>query len=106
MKTSVHRKPTSDAVEILNRTFGNSPERRQAIDKEVQALRQIHSRFTEQQINDYCQKIENLCLTYRADGALLFEGVQIIRHLQAIIRQLKKGMKPSKSHNCEEFYCD
>ena len=33
----VHRKPTSDAVEILNRTFGNGPERRQAIDKEVQA---------------------------------------------------------------------
>ena len=78
----VHRKPTSDAVEILNRTFGNSPERRQGIDKEVQALRQIHSQFTEQQINDYCEKIDNLCLTAHSDGKLLFDAVQIIRQLQ------------------------
>ncbi len=39
-------------------------------------------RFTEQQITDYCEKVENLCLICRNDGALMFESVQIIRHLQ------------------------
>ena len=32
---------TSDAVEILNRTFGNSPERRRAIDKEKQEIARL-----------------------------------------------------------------
>ena len=38
-------------------------------------------RFTEQQITDYCEKVENLCLMCRNEGALMFESVQIIRQL-------------------------
>ncbi len=38
--------------------------------------------YTEQQIDDYCEKIDNLCLTAHSDGRLLFEAVQIIRQLQ------------------------
>lgn len=41
-----------------------------------------HLEFTEQQITDYCEKIENLCLSCRSEGKLLFEGVQIIKQLQ------------------------
>ncbi len=42
--------------------------------------------FTEQQIDDYCEKVENKCLFIpldQADGKLLFEGVKIIKQLQA-----------------------
>ena len=81
MKTSVHRKPTSDAVEILNRTFSNSPERRQAIDKEVQALRQIHSQFTEQQIKDFVVRCTNGDIG-PAYPDMLRKSLQIIKQLQ------------------------
>ena len=37
---------------------------------------------TEQQIDDYCEKVLNLSLICRNEGALMFEGVQIIRQLQ------------------------
>ncbi len=40
---------------------------------------------TGQQINDYCEKVLNLCLTCRNEGSLMFESVQIIRHLQTHI---------------------
>ena len=42
--------------------------------------------FTEQQITDYCEKVENLCLSRRSEGKLLFEGVQIIKQLQEIVK--------------------
>ena len=38
---------------------------------------------TGQQINDYCEKVLNLCLTCRNEGSLMFESVQIIRQLQS-----------------------
>lgn len=39
--------------------------------------------YTPQQIDDYCEKVLNLCLVARTDGSLMFESVQIIRQLQA-----------------------
>ena len=49
-------------------------------------------KFTGRQIDDYCEKVLNLCLTAHPDGKLLFESVQIIKQL--------KGECPrySKSH--------
>ena len=44
-------------------------------------------RFTEQQIDDYCEKVENLCLVCRNEGALMFQSVRIIRQLQEGLRQ-------------------
>ncbi|KKK66909.1 hypothetical protein LCGC14_2959360 [marine sediment metagenome] len=41
------------------------------------------TRFTEQQITDYCEKVLNLHLSSRPEGKLLFDGVQIIRQLQS-----------------------
>ena len=38
--------------------------------------------YTEQQIEDFCEKVENLHLSSRAEGRMLFEAVQIIRQLQ------------------------
>ncbi|KKM07120.1 hypothetical protein LCGC14_1737100 [marine sediment metagenome] len=38
---------------------------------------------TPEQIEDYCNKIEDMHLTSHVDGELLFEGVQIIRQLQS-----------------------
>ncbi len=52
--------------------------------------------FTEQQINDYCEKIDNICFAAHSDGKLLFEGMQIIRQLQAELAaagMVKMGFK-------------
>ena len=41
--------------------------------------------YTPQQIEDFCEKVENKCLFIPledADGKILFEGVQIIKQLQ------------------------
>ena len=43
--------------------------------------------FTEQQIDDYCEKVGNLCLICRNEGALMFQSVRIIRQLQEGLRQ-------------------
>ena len=43
-------------------------------------------KYTEQQINDYCEKVLNLCLVARTDGSLMFESAQIIRQLQEQVR--------------------
>lgn len=56
------------------------------------------SRFTEQQIQDHIDKVENLCLICRNEGALMFESVQIIKQL------ISECPKYSKSHNVEQFY--
>ncbi len=37
---------------------------------------------TRQEIEDYCEKVDNLHLSSRNEGKLLFEGVQIIKQLQ------------------------
>ncbi len=44
-----------------------------------------HPQFTEQQITDYCEKVENLCFSCRPEGKLLFAGVQIIKQLQELL---------------------
>ena len=54
---------------------------------------------TGQQINDYCEKVLNLCLTCRNEGSLMFESVQIIRQLQA---ELNK--KVSIDLGADKFY--
>ena len=38
---------------------------------------------TKQEIDDYCEKVLNLHLSSHPEGKLLFEGVQIVRQLQA-----------------------
>ncbi len=50
------------------------------IDEQLQTETTI--KFTEQQIQDHIEKVENLCLICRSEGALMFESVQIIRQLQ------------------------
>lgn len=37
--------------------------------------------FSLGQIQDHCEKIDNLCLTAHPDGKLMFESAQIIREL-------------------------
>ncbi len=49
--------------------------------------------YTEQQITDYCEKVENMCLSCRSEGKLLFEGVQIIKQLQELSKQARRGFK-------------
>ncbi len=108
--TETATKPTSDGVEILNRTFGNSPERRQAINKEKEAIqfterntakngtngvdgatlslkgpRQDVSNvaFTEQQIQDYINNVTcGEWVSPQTNRDLLFQGVQIIMQLR------------------------
>ena len=38
--------------------------------------------FTVEEIDNYCAHVENLHLSSRTEGALLFRGVQIIKQLQ------------------------
>ena len=61
-----------DGLYLLN----DNPESKELLEK-IQEVR-----FTEQEINDYCEKIGNLCLTAHSDGRLLFDAVRIIRQLQ------------------------
>ena len=46
--------------------------------------------YTEQQIDDYCEKVLNLCLVARTEGSLMFESVQIIKQLQEEIKSRDK----------------
>ena len=46
--------------------------------------------YTEQQIDDYCEKVLNLCLVARTEGILMFESVQIIKQLQQEIKSRDK----------------
>ena len=46
--------------------------------------------YSEQQIDDYCEKVLNLCLVARTDGSLMFESVQIIKQLQEEIKSRDK----------------
>ncbi len=55
--------------------------------------------YTEQQINDYCEKVLNLCLVARTEGSLMFEGVQIIRQLQG--RAVDPKVRLSIKRVCE-----
>ncbi len=38
---------------------------------------------TGQEIDDFCEKVLNLCLVAQSDGSLMFESVQIIKQLQS-----------------------
>ncbi len=53
--------------------------------------------YTEQQIEDFCKKVETLCIGYRDEGKLLLEAVQIIR-------QLQEKARPAGHHDVEGFY--
>ncbi len=48
--------------------------------------------FTQQQITQHCEKIDNLCLTAHPDGKLMFQGAQIIRQLQEQVKNPAFGM--------------
>ena len=52
-----------------------------------------HEQFTEQQIEDFCRKVETLCIGFRDEGKLCLEAVQIIRQQQA---------RTGKGHNHSE----
>ncbi len=47
---------------------------------------------TARQIENYVNRVEQLCLVYHSDGKLLFEGVQIIRQLQEDNANLVQAM--------------
>ncbi len=62
----------------------------------MQIDEQLHEettlKFTEQQIDDYCEKVENLHLSSRPEGRMLFDVVQIIRQLQSVNRDLVQNI--------------
>ena len=53
---------------------------------------------TSEQIDEHCNKIEDMHLASHVDGELLFESVQIIKQL------IGECPRYSKSHNVDEFY--
>ncbi len=91
-------KKTSDAVEILNRTFGNSPERRRAIQKEREKLEDLHQ-FTEQEIEEHCQKLNEKCIAGNTYKGVVFDSLQIIRQLQS-----KVDKKVSLDLGADKYY--
>ncbi len=44
---------------------------------------QQNSRYTPEQISNFCEKIDNICFSAHSDGELLFNAVEIIRQLQS-----------------------
>ncbi len=50
--------------------------------KEKMSDDQEHSRYTPQQIRDFCEKIDNMHLNSRPEGEMLFCAVEMIRQVQ------------------------
>ncbi len=58
----------------------------------------------EQQIDDYCEKVLNLCLVARTEGSLMFESVQMIRQLQGELQNKEDEL--SDARDMADIYGD